>query len=64
MGTDLMGKLPLREHIRNMKKILKVVTDMDRWYFFFRFFVHLINVVVPYSQLMLSAYILDAILEK
>ncbi len=64
MGTDLMGKLPLREHIRNMKKILRVVTDMDRWYFFFTSFVHLINVVVPYIQLILSAYILDAIMEK
>ncbi len=61
MGTDLTSKLPLREHLKNMKKIMKVVTDMDHGYFFFTSLVHIINVIVPYIQLMLSAYILDSI---
>lgn len=64
MGTDLMSKLPLREHVKNMKKILRVVADMDRWYFYFTSIVHIINVVIPYIQLILSAYILDSIVEK
>ena len=63
METDLMSKLPVREHIQNMKKIMKIVTDMDKWYFFFTSIVHVINVCVPYIQLMLSAYLLDAIVE-
>ncbi len=63
MWTDLMSKLPLREHIRNMKKIMKIVTDMDKWYFFFTSIVHIVNVCVPYIQLMLSAYLLDSIVE-
>lgn len=64
MGTDLMSKLPLREHVKNIKKILRVVADMDRWYFYFTSIVHIINVIVPYIQLMLSAYILDSIVER
>jgi len=63
MGTDLMSKLPVREHIQNMKKILKIVAGMDKWYFFFTSAVHIVNVCVPYIQLMLSAYLLDAIME-
>lgn len=64
MGTDLMSKLSLTEHIRNMKKIIGIVTDMDKWYFFFTSIVHIINVVIPYINLILSAYILDSIMEK
>lgn len=59
METDLTSKIPLREHIRNMRKILDVVRDMDKWYFFYTSIVHIINVAVPYLGLMLSAYLLD-----
>lgn len=61
MGTDLTSKLPLKKHIQNIKKIMKIVRDMDKWYFFFTSIVHIINILVPYIQLMLSAYILDSI---
>ncbi len=62
MNTDLTTKIPLREHIKNIKKIMHIITDMDKWYFFFTSIVHIINVIVPYVQLVLSAYILDSII--
>lgn len=61
MQIDLMKKLPVREHIRNMKAILHVIAEIDRGYFWGTSVVHLINVLVPYMELLLSAYILDAI---
>lgn len=61
METDLTSKLKLSEHIKNMKKMLKVVTDMDKTYFPTACIVHIINVIVPYMELLLSAYIIDAI---
>lgn len=63
MGSDLMSRLPVREHIRNIKRIMKMIAQMDRWHFFLTSIVHLVNVFVPYIQLMLSAYILDAVVE-
>lgn len=41
---------------------MHIITDMDKWYFFFTSIVHIINVIVPYVQLVLSAYILDSII--
>ncbi len=61
METDLTGRLPLREHIKNMKKIFGVIHGMDRSYFWFTGIVHMINVTVPYLGLLLSAYVLDAL---
>ena len=29
MNTDLTTKIPLREHIKNIKKIMHIITDMD-----------------------------------
>lgn len=64
MNTDLTTKIPLKEHIKNIKRIMKIITDIDKWYFFFTGIVHIINVVIPYIQLVLSAYILDSIIAK
>lgn len=61
METDLTAKLPLKEHIRNMKKILELVGTMDKTYFLFAGIVHMINTGVPYLELLLSAYILDGL---
>lgn len=61
MGTDLMSKLPLREHVRNIKKIFKVIYDMDKRYLQGQILVSLLKGVIPYIELMLSAYILDGI---
>ena len=64
MNTDLTAKIPFREHIKNIKKILKIIIDIDKWYFLFTSIVHIINVIEPYIQLVLSAYILDAIIAQ
>lgn len=61
MGTDLTSKLPIREHIRNMKKMLKYVQGIDKYYFPVMGIVQLLDVAIPYMELLLSAYILDGI---
>lgn len=61
METDLTSKLPLREHIKNIKRILKTVSVLDKTYFWTACIVHVINVLIPYMELILSAYILDAL---
>ena len=61
METDLTSKLPLREHIKNIKRILKMVSVLDKTYFWTACIVHVINVIIPYMELILSAYILDAL---
>lgn len=61
--TNLTSKLPVKEHIKNIKNILAVVKSLDRTYFATAGIVHLINAVVPYIELVLSAYIIDALTE-
>ena len=62
METDyLMTKLPLREHRKNIIKIFKYVYAMDKCYFPVMGISLLLRTVVPYMELMLSAYILDGI---
>lgn len=58
---NLADKQPLKEHIKNIKKILAAVKSLDRTYFATATIVHLINAIVPYIGLLLSAYILDAL---
>lgn len=60
-GTDLRSKLPLREHIRNIKRMLGFVKQIDRNYFRFMCVVQMLNVGIPYIELLLSARILDLI---
>ncbi len=60
MESDLTKKLPIREHIKNIKKILNVIYQMNHAYFFLASIVHMINVGIPYLGLILSAYILDS----
>lgn len=61
MNTDLTGKLPLREHVGNIRKVLKFVRSMDKNYFRIVCVTHVLDIGVPYVELLLSAYILDAI---
>ena len=61
MEKSMMDKLPLKENISNMRKILKLICDMDKFYFAWTSIVHIINVAIPYITLVLSAYILDSI---
>lgn len=61
MKSDLTSKLPVKEHIKNIKKLLKVVYDMEKSYFPTVCIVHIMNVIIPYAELVLSAYILDGV---
>ena len=59
--SDLDSRLPVREHLRNTKKVLKMVNELDHFWLPFCLARHLLQVTNGYLALILSAYILDAI---
>lgn len=62
MSTDyLMSKLPIRQHWKNIIKILKYVYELDKGYFPVMGISLMLLASVPYMELLLSAYILDGI---
>lgn len=62
MSTDyLMAKLPIRQHWKNIIKILKYVYELDKSYFPVMGIALMLRVSVPYMELLLSAYILDGL---
>lgn len=60
-NTDLMSRLPIREHWKNIKNILRILKEMDAVYFRMVVVIELMGAVRPYLELLLSAYILDGI---
>ena len=64
MESNLMSKLPLKEHIKNVKKILTVIQERDRTYFATACVVHVLNIMIAYINLVLSSYVLNALSEK
>lgn len=62
MSTDyLMTKLPIRQHWKNIIKILKYVYELDKGYFPVMGISLMLRASVPYMELLLSAFILDGI---
>jgi len=61
METDLTSKLPLKKHVKNIRKVLGFVKEIDHNYFRFACVLQLLEVSIPYIELLLSAYILDII---
>lgn len=59
METDLTSKLPLREHIKNIRKVLRIVRDLDKTFFLHTGLKALLDAVGLYAGLLLSVYILD-----
>lgn len=59
--SDLDSKLPLREHLKNAKRLMGMIHELDRYYIPLYFVVHLLHVIRTYAALFLSAYILDAL---
>ena len=59
--SDLTSRLPLKEHLRNTKKVMKMVSGMDPYWLPLCFLGHLLGVANGYLALILSAYILDAL---
>ena len=64
MESNLMGKLPLKEHIKNVRKILKVIQEIDSTYFLTTCVVHIANAMIIYINLLLSSYVLNALSAK
>lgn len=59
METDLTSKLPLREHIKNIKKVLRVVGELDQTFFMHLGVKAMLDAACSYLGLLLSVYILD-----
>ncbi|MDE7224666.1 MAG: ABC transporter ATP-binding protein/permease, partial [Acetatifactor sp.] len=59
MKAELTSKLPLREHIKNIKSVMKVIRELDRTYFRYAGVKALLDTVCSYMGLLLSVYILD-----
>ena len=61
MTDDLLTKIPIREHGKNILKIVKHVRRLDRCYFPVMAVSLALKTAVPYVELVLTAYILDGI---
>lgn len=59
METDLTSKLPLREHLKNTRKILKLIQGMDKHFFTIMAIKCILDAAASYMGLLLSVYILD-----
>ena len=59
MHSDLTGRIPIKEHIENIRRILRAVKEFDKTYFATACMVHMINAAVPNLTLLLSAWLLD-----
>ena len=59
--SDLTSRLPLKEHLRNTKTVLKMVNKLDPYWLPLCGAGHLLSVANGYLALILSAYILDAL---
>lgn len=59
METDLTSKLPLREHIKNINSVMKVIRELDKTFFLHTGLKALLDTACSYMGLLLSVYILD-----
>ena len=59
METDLTSKLPLREHIRNIRKMLQVIHKLDKYFYLYMGAKSLLDTLATYLGLLLSVDILD-----
>lgn len=59
MDTDLTSRLPLREHIRNIGKMLQVIHKLDKYFYLYMGAKSLLDALATYLGLLLSVYILD-----
>lgn len=59
METDLTCRLPLREHIRNIRKMLQVIHKLDKYFYLYMGAKSLLDTLAAYLGLLLSVYVLD-----
>ena len=60
-NKKVTDKASLKENLRDLKRIVKVMHGIDKYYFPTNFSLHLVVVVTRYIGLFLSAYIIDAL---
>ena len=60
-NKKLTEKASLKENLNDLKRVVKVLHGIDKYYFPTNFSLHLVTVVNRYIGLFLSAYILDAL---
>ena len=58
MNTDLTGKLPLREHVGNIRKVLKFVRSMDKNYFRIVCVTHVLDIEIGRASCRERVYVL------
>ena len=61
---SLTEKITLKENFTNLKRLVKGLHNMDKFYFPSNFSLHLVTVVSRYIGLYLSAYVLDALMAQ
>ena len=59
----MLRKLPFRQHIKNIRIIMKLVYRLDGRYFKMTVLVQMLSAIQPYMALILSAYVLDGLSE-
>ena len=64
MKSDLTTKIPLKKQIENILYMTGYIKKMERWYFVTVFFFHFFGVVTGYLSLILSATVLNMIVQK
>lgn len=46
--SDLDSRLPLREHLRNTKSVIKMINSLDKYWLVFSVAMHLLGVINGY----------------
>ena len=60
----LTEKISLRQHIKNIKNLYKIINEIDKNYFKISMITHIANVAAAYIALWLSSYVLDGLAQK
>lgn len=60
----LTEKISLRQHIKNIKNLYKIINEIDKNYFKISMITHIANVAAVYIALWLSSYVLDGLAQK
>lgn len=59
--SKLLEKLPLKQHLGNIRRVMKLITSLDRSYVPWNAVSILLSAVISYGGMILSAYVLNRI---
>lgn len=60
----LTEKISLKQHIKNIKNLYKIINETDKNYFKISMITHITNVAAAFIALWLSSYVLDGLAQK